>query len=66
MDAKSIYLTYRILILDQKLSLEKIKSWGESRYFDFLKSLRKASSSTRKRRGLLYNFFHNWFFVAEE
>ena len=53
-------------ILDQKLSLEKIKSWGESRYFDFHKSLQKASSSTRKRRGLLYNLFRSWFFVAEE
>ena len=53
MDAKSIYL-------------EKVKSWGESRYFDFHKSLQKASYSTRKRRGLLCNFFHNWFFVAEE
>ena len=93
MDAKSVYLTYRILIywikvefgenkiwgksryLDfhkslrkasSKLSLEKIKFWGESRYLDFHKSLRKASSSTKKKRGLLYNFFHNWFFVAEE
>ena len=52
-------------ILDQKLSSEKIKSWGESRYFDFHKSLRKASSSTRKRRGLLYNFFHNWFLLLK-
>ena len=65
MDAKSIYLTYRIL-LDQKLSLEKIKSCGDNRYFDFQKSLQKASSSIRKRRRLLYNFFHNWFFVSEE
>ena len=53
-------------ILDQKLNLEEIKSWGESRYFDFHKPLRKASSSTRKRRGLQNNFFHSWFFVAEE
>ena len=30
MDAKSIYLTYRIQIygLNKKLNLEKIKSWG--------------------------------------
>ena len=30
MDAKSFYLTYRILIygLNKKLNLEKIKSWG--------------------------------------
>ena len=41
MDAKSIYFIYRILIygLNKKLNLEKIKSWGESRYFEFHKSL---------------------------
>ena len=49
MDAKSIYLTYRILIywiilshllfLNKKPSLEKIQSQGESRYFYFHKYL---------------------------
>ena len=49
MDARSLYLTCRILIyliiltcllsLNKKVNLEKIKSWGESRYFDFHKSL---------------------------
>ena len=46
-------------LLNKKMSLEKKRSWGESRYFDFHKYLWKASSSTRKRRGLLYHLFHS-------
>ena len=52
-------------IFDQKLNLEKIKSWGESRHFDFHKSLCKASSSTRKRDYHIISFI-TVFFVAEE
>ena len=37
-------------ILDQKLSLEKIKSWGERRYFDFRKSPKDTILYQKEKR----------------
>ena len=53
-------------MLDQKLSFEKIKSWGESRYFDFRKSLRKASSSTRKRDYYIISFITDFLLLKND
>ena len=66
LDGCQIYLLdlWNTDILDQKLSLEKTKSWGESRYFIFVSHSERHHPLPE--RGLLYNLFHNWLFVAEE